>query len=321
MIEIEVSQGTYKRAADLPSQYSIKEVLNADYVIETTDDYDIYLVTTGDADRTIYLSTVADNAGHKIQIMKVDDGTGKVIVDGNGGKTIILNGAEYTTVDLNCKSSNITIICDGTNWWEVQTTINGDVPEGSIIAWLPGYFTNGSNGGYTGISIPLSDSWKKCDGALFNDPSSRIFNGTGRYLPNITDDRFLMGDTAGSRGGTGGSSTMAHTHPGPSHRHTGPNHTHTLSSNGCALIYPNNDGQMYLKQNATDFTADRYASPFDNLVNGSWAAGGSTTLGGATDLGGTGNTGLAGDDDTGAASNDENKPKYLSVSYIMKVRA
>ena len=41
-----------------------------------------------------------------------------------------------------------------------------------------------------------------CDGSELNLPSSPIFNGAGRYLPNLTDDRFIQGDTAiGSTGG------------------------------------------------------------------------------------------------------------------------
>jgi len=314
MIEIEVSQGTYKRAADLPSQYNIKEVFDDNYPVETNDDYDIILVTTGNENRSIFLLAVASNSGRKLQIMKVDDGTGKVIIDGNGGETIILNGVEYTTVDLNYKGSNISIICDGTNWWEVQTTINGNVPEGSIIAWLPGYFTNGSNGGYTGISIPLSDSWKKCDGVLFNDPSSRIFNGTGRYLPNLTDDRFLMGDITGSRGGTGGSSTMAHTHTGPSHQHTVPNHKHrTGSSNEIGLYMYDSEGiSRCVAYTYNDyFNGLNPASRLKNNINGNTYTKTDGSCVTASD--GTGNTGVA--------SNDENRPKYLSVSYIMKVRA
>jgi hypothetical protein len=94
-------------------------------------------------------------------------------------------------------------------------------PEGMIIPWIGGYFTNGSNGGYTrvlgasndpaGINALLNSAgWYVCDGAALNIPESTIYNGAGRYLPNLTDDRFLMGDNL--VGTVGGSNSNAHTH-------------------------------------------------------------------------------------------------------------
>ena len=94
-------------------------------------------------------------------------------------------------------------------------------PEGMIIPWSGGYFTNGANAGYTrvlgasndaaGINALLNGKgWYVCDGAALNIPGSTIYNGPGRYLPNLTDDRFLMGGNA--VGGIGGSSSSAHTH-------------------------------------------------------------------------------------------------------------
>jgi len=94
-------------------------------------------------------------------------------------------------------------------------------PEGMIIPWSGGYFTNGANAGYTrvlgasndaaGINALLNGKgWYVCDGAALNIPGSTIYNGPGRYLPNLTDDRFLMGGN--TVGGIGGSSSSAHTH-------------------------------------------------------------------------------------------------------------
>jgi|GEM_PF-5188122 len=96
------------------------------------------------------------------------------------------------------------------------------VPVGLIIAWLGGYFTDGSNGGYTRVlgtdntvaavnALLNGDGWYVCDGAALNLEGSPIFDGADRYLPNLTDDRFIMGDTLG--GAPGGNNAMAHTHP------------------------------------------------------------------------------------------------------------
>jgi len=118
MIEIEVSQGVFKRAADLPSQFTIKTVTDADYVILTNDGYDVIFVSTGSIDRTITLPAVANNSGRKIFIMKIDSGSGKVIVDGNEAEKIVVNGKEYVSRNLSKKSKKIDVLCDGTQWWQ-----------------------------------------------------------------------------------------------------------------------------------------------------------------------------------------------------------
>ena len=106
--------------------------------------------------------------------------------------------------------------------WEVVGSATGNLlPAGSIIQYVPGYFADGSNGAYTNVQ-PSADTeaavntllnpsgWYVCNGAALNLSGSPIFDGSGRYLPNLTDDRFVMGDTA--VGTTGGANTQAHTH-------------------------------------------------------------------------------------------------------------
>jgi hypothetical protein len=119
----------------------------------------------------------------------------------------------------------------------------GSAPIGSIIAYNPGYYTNGSNAGFTtvgpgvntaaGVNAYLPTTWRVCDGQTLNDPASPIFNGAGRFLPNLTDSRFLIG--VASAGSIGGSSTtnISHDHGVTSNvsvaTHTG--HTHDVTSN------------------------------------------------------------------------------------------
>jgi len=92
-------------------------------------------------------------------------------------------------------------------------------PVGAIIPIVRAYFTNGSNGGMTAVgtnsaaglnALYNAGGWYVCNGAALNLVDSPIFNGAGRYLPNLTDARFLEGSTA--YGATGGSNSMAHTH-------------------------------------------------------------------------------------------------------------
>ena len=113
----------------------------------------------------------------------------------------------------------------------------GGVPVGAVIPFIGGYFTNGSNAGYTNVlgntvtnvnSLLNSTGWYVCNGATINLANSPIFNGSNRYLPNITDSRFIMGST--SSGTIGGSNTSDHNHSLNNHTHTINNHTHTLSA-------------------------------------------------------------------------------------------
>ena len=111
--------------------------------------------------------------------------------------------------------------------------------EGMIAPFMAGYFTDGSNGSYTRVlgtantiaavnTLMNPRGWYVCDGAALNLPASTIFNGAGRYLPNLTDDRFLMGDT--TCGGIGGANSSAHTHGfGTIAAANESTHTHSIS--------------------------------------------------------------------------------------------
>lgn len=114
----------------------------------------------------------------------------------------------------------------------------GGVPVGAVIPFIGGYFTNGSNAGYTNVlggiagntvanvnSLLNSTGWYVCNGATINLDNSPIFNGSNRYLPNITDSRFIMGST--SSGTIGGINTTDHTHSLNNHTH-GMGHNHPM---------------------------------------------------------------------------------------------
>jgi hypothetical protein len=119
----------------------------------------------------------------------------------------------------------------------------GIVPVGGVIAYIPGYFTNGSNAGFTyqGVSantvaavntLMNPKGFYVMDGSALNDPLSSIFNGSGRYLPNATDSRFLMGSTTAGAIGGANSITLAEANM-PAHVHTitinsGGAHTHSI---------------------------------------------------------------------------------------------
>lgn len=99
------------------------------------------------------------------------------------------------------------------------------LPTGIIIAWMGGIFTGANNTG--NLTTTLSDNtisaantylasygYKVCDGTIISDGDSP-FNGD--YVPDLTDNRFVMGDTSVG-GGTaasalgGSNNSLAHTH-------------------------------------------------------------------------------------------------------------
>ena len=174
------------------------------------------------------------------------------------------------------------------------------VPIGIITPFIGGFFTNSSNGGFTsilgnsvaGINTLLNDNgWYVCDGSAVNDVLSPIFNAAGRYLPNLTDDRFVMGVAAA--GGVGGSSTMSHTH-------TTQPHTLTIAempSHGHSYAARTNDIGLYVNAGTT------YGADYRGRTSGAQGGGGAHEHG-----------------ITGAASSNENRPKFLSCFYVMKVK-
>ena len=174
---------------------------------------------------------------------------------------------------------------DGDRWRALYDSTDVYVmPEGSIIAWLGGYFTDGSNGGFSNVlgntvaaanALFNGSGWYVCDGAALNDSDSTIFNGASRYLPNLTDDRFTMGDTAA--GGTGGASAQAHTHAvNPVSKATG-NESNTVDVD---ILSPVESVADFPHTHDVD-----YASKTSE-----------------------------------AASNTENRPAYLQVIYLMRVK-
>ncbi len=207
-------------------------------------------------------------------------------------------------------------------WIENEDT----VPVGTIVAFLPGYFGDGSNGTFTpgitnsiaAVNTLLNPQWYACDGAELNDPQSDYFNGAGRYLPNLTDDRFLMGDL--TMGGIGGSNSMLHTHD-ISHLHTGQTtdgHALTVSEMP-AHTHGFNEGLTYLLSGtaASNTVADTASFELDLK-----------SIDDVTTTSQGGNSQHSHNFDTslqafvsGGASNGENRPTFLSVIYIIKVRS
>jgi hypothetical protein len=197
---------------------------------------------------------------------------------------------------------------------------NGIVPIGSIISRLPGYFTNGSNAGYSAIAIDLPSSWKVCDGSVCADADSPIFNGAGRYLPNLTDNRFLMGSTvalAGLIGGNANNQVSLSEANLPAHTHT-ITHTHTFSGSTGGHSVSHTHGVLKHYGNASN---PGYVSGGETINTGAY----DQTAGASADhthtySGTTAGSSAANSGSVGSGSVFSILPKYLTATYIIRIK-
>ena len=264
-------------------------------------------------------------------------------------KAAVLSGVDVASTDATKDKAVSNALAKG--WEDHKNSPHGDpigTPVGTIVPWLGGYFTNGSNGGYTrtlGASNDVAGAngylnslgWYVCSGAACNVAGSPIYAGSGRYLPNLTDDRFIQG--ANVAGGSGGeNTTAAHNHGAGSlwavsvadHSHSinsssqnsgndSPNHTHSYSgttggesqghlhtvwSDGAAVDSGANDrGHNHVYSGTTTGVSASHQHSYTRAD--SIASGGSHahTVSG----------------NTASVGPDENRPKFLSVFYIQRV--
>lgn len=178
-------------------------------------------------------------------------------------------------------------------------------PVGAIIAYVPGYFTDGSNAGFTHQMVSAntiaavntllnSSGWYVCNGAALNDADSGIFNGAGRYLPNLTDDRFFMGDTVAGGIGGANSNNISHVHSTGDHTLTlaeMPKHRHHVT---CGFETTSGNNPYGVASGTHPGTWTNYQGGSEPHNHGNTGSSGSTSL--------------------------ENRPKYLSCFYIMRVK-
>lgn len=210
--------------------------------------------------------------------------------------------------------------------WENLEYLDG--PAGRIMSWIGGYFQDGSNGSFTNIlgntianaNIYLNPfGWHICDGTLLNDPDSPIFNGAGRYLPNLLDARFLMGSPVVS--GQGGANSVAlsiaelpnHLHDAGHNHHvnlsgtTGGSGEHSHDANIDSSVAAANN---VLGNTSRGSTISAIINPLSQEPDHTH----SINLSGPSDSY-TGTTGAV-----GSGLGHANRPQYLTCFYMMKVK-
>lgn len=212
-------------------------------------------------------------------------------------------------------------------------------PVGTIVPWMPAAFGNGTNGSVSKLDSTeeanfLSDNWKICDGSEINDPESPLFNGSGKYLPKLDDERFLIGGTntvftsdTVDFGETGGANThqhnMSHVHQWAYIRVSGEDKDlfSTRDIDGSNYSWEGDESIMI------NFDIENWKGSTAYMSH-AWCPTGSSdkfyTGGGiASPSSGSDTNGYAYPDNAGATlltGDGDNIPKSLGVIYIMRIK-
>jgi len=96
----------------------LSKAISANYTFNDNDKIKTLFVTTSTNTITVTLPTAADNLDRVIEIVKVDSGSGKIIVDGEGAETILgaYVGLSATTADISQQTGWIRLKGNGTSF-------------------------------------------------------------------------------------------------------------------------------------------------------------------------------------------------------------
>jgi len=309
----------------------------------------IYGFRLKDRPRQGYI-TVSENptGGSVFTIVTTAPNAGQVRIDYNSG-LLVFNVADNGTecaVDYDGGGS----VASKEN---IQETVNAAtelvMPIGAIIFIAPGYFSATGNGGswtcihtntVAGLKTYLTDNgytnFKVCDGLELNDVDSPIYNGAGRYLPDLTDSRFLRGSTtsggvANSSGSATSANESAHTHTMQNHTHSIPNHQHSLTGDTAWAQIVMDAGtdviEMRANTSVTSYTGNRTVTLSENITSTGSSRTSAAAVSGTTSTDGSSTSGAPSNNTTAAGSAHNHtitvssvEPKYLAGWYIMRVK-
>ena len=307
--------------------------------IETLGQFSLEMTPASDEDYIYCSFTQAEEIENYLDFNITSVAGSSGIIPSNN-KVVLGTATSISGVIQSISTSGQTKSLWDENWnvrFEQNVTIEGNIscsgilelngydqrstPVGTIVARLPGYYgAAGNGGGFTSISLSLPPWWKDCDGSELNDSESPIFNGSGRYLPDLTDDRFLMGDITSKMGNTGGSNSTVTV---PGHYHgmgTGADlnitssgsHTHDPGDGSDAFSYRQSGGSWILDSSSGSFYYNFSATT--SSANHTHASGNFSGRIGLVTGGEDGNATIT----TGGPS--DNRPRYIACRFIMRIK-
>ena len=229
---------------------------------------------------------------------------GPIISGGEWNKSTVADGdllqQEFDNVYKNCNHFNKAL-----------------PPVGAILGLVQGYYSDDQNGGFAESTVDIGDHFYLCDGTVPNDSESPVWNASGRHVPNLTDERFLMGTTAA--GNKGGSNDVAAQMPEHSHGFSlnTSSYSHYHSGSFTATGYTGNaDSYGHRNQSTIALGSD---------VNVNITKSFSVSVGNNTHshtISGTiGSGSVSGDNNQDLVNTSgTNVPKYLSVKYYIRIK-
>lgn len=165
------------------------------------------------------------NDNNEETLLSVNKETGHV----NIKEDVFINTNKFT-ITASTGDTDIAGNLEVTGDLSVTGAFLGRVPLGGVIPVLPIFFAFNNSGTKTYNAFPSSgeitiDGFQLCDGLLVNTQANPSF--VGKYVPNLTDSRFIQGSIISEIGGIGGGSTSLIESNLPSHTHS-ISHSHTI---------------------------------------------------------------------------------------------
>lgn len=194
----------YDTILDHLQKASLYELNASDYTILDADGYTEIWVTTGGADRTITLPTLADNLARHIKIVNIDGGD-SVIIDGEGAETI--NGKTTFTITI---QYGWAIVTAGSNEWLLISNIKSNVYDTGWVNcsdWTDQHLGDAVGGNVNhALDAPISDllikvliSTDGTDANSFEPITMSIDNAspTGMIIYDVDDDNIKIQTATG----------------------------------------------------------------------------------------------------------------------------
>jgi hypothetical protein len=207
-------------ATPVPLRRRVREVTSSPASLLTSDDVVLVDIASPSSLNLPDGSLVSQGKVITIKDVSGAAGTNPISIFPFGGATI--EGASQYDIDENY--GDFTVVFDGTDWARIQSLEddfeNGQLPLGALVP-LTSHLTGS-------FSPPASGVVKRglmlCDGSAI--PAGQKVSGT---LPDLTDNRFLMGAT--SSGASGSATDLTHDHTF-THAHSGTTGTQTVTFSG-----------------------------------------------------------------------------------------
>ena len=295
------------------NKVAINGGINSEYTFDVTGNANISTDLYIGRDLTVVDDLSIDNG-------QLNIGNSNFTVTASSGHTTIKGNLDLTKdLTINTNKFKVTALTGNTEIagsLSVTGAFLGRVPLGGVIPVLPVFDSTGNIGNKTYTGIPLTgaitdDGFQLCDGSLVNSGANSNF--VTKYVPNLTDDRFIKGSTLANIGITGKDNTASLIEANlPNHSHT-ISHTHSGTTGDDS---PDHSHSIAESRNGGNSAGDNNRDLNGN--NGGVFSGGANTRhqhGFTTSSPSSSNSGSI-----GSGTSFDITPKYINAVYLIRVK-